>query len=87
MNARYYLTSCYSLLSSDVNDKEQFKDIPVRDLKDDPSDKLLEGVLQKFVEVSEDFDFAMQKNDQLYKSSDFRDRLFEEVLKDKKQFK
>lgn len=85
LNARYYLTSCYSLLSSDVNDKEQFKDIPVRDLKDDPSDELLEGVLQKFVEVSEEFDFAMQKNDQLYKSSDFRDRLFEEVLKDKQK--
>ena len=83
MNARYYLTSCYSLLSSGVNNKEDFKKITVHELKDDPSDDELERLLKAFVHVSKSFDSSMQKNDQLYKNPDFRDKLFAEILGDK----
>ncbi len=82
LNARYYLTSCYSLLSSGVKAKEDFKNVIDHDLKDNPSDKLLESILKKFVEVSERYGFSKLKNDQLYKGVDFRDSLFAEILKD-----
>lgn len=80
MNARYYLTSCYSLLSSGVKNKEDFKKITVNKLKDDPSDDDLKRLLKAFVHVSKSFDSSMQKNDQLYKNTDFRDKLFAEIL-------
>ena len=83
MNARYYLTSCYSLLSSGVKNKEDFKKITVNKLKDDPSDDDLKRLLKAFVHVSKSFDSSMQKNDQLYKNPDFRDKLFAEILGDK----
>lgn len=79
-NARFYLNSCYSLQSSHVKSPADFKQLPVSVLKDKPSDDVLEQLLQKFVKVSKNFDSSTMKNDQLYKSQEFKDELFKEIL-------
>ncbi|MEK0306939.1 AIPR family protein [Bifidobacterium favimelis] len=79
-NARFYLNSCYTLQSSNVKSIDGYKQLPVSALKDKPSDNVLKQLLMKFVKVSKNFDSSTMKNDQLYKSTEFRDKLFEEIL-------
>lgn len=80
LNSRFYLTAGYSLLCTKIKDIEDFQKISSSALEDEPTESELVYLLRTFVAVSKKYASQSKRNDQIYKSSEFRDQFFAEII-------